>query len=69
VGLTTADIVAFVTMIATAATAAVALIQAVQNAHSVNNLTTNVTYALEAQVQIDADLMFASTYLRLWLSH
>jgi hypothetical protein len=27
--------------------------QAVQNAYYVNNLTKNVTYALEAQVQID----------------
>jgi hypothetical protein len=30
-----------------------ALTQAVQNAHYVNNLTTNVPYGLEAQVQID----------------
>jgi lysylphosphatidylglycerol synthetase-like protein (DUF2156 family) len=48
-----AGTVALVTMIATAATAPVALTQAVQNADYVNNLTKNVTYAPEAQVQID----------------
>jgi hypothetical protein len=53
VGLITAGTMAFVTMIATAATATVALTQAVQNAHCVNNLTKNVTYALESQGQVD----------------
>jgi hypothetical protein len=53
VGLIIAGIAAFVTMIATATTASVALTQAVQNAHYVNNLTKNVTYALEAQMRID----------------
>jgi hypothetical protein len=53
VGLITAGIAALVTTIATAATASGALTQAVQNAYYVNNLTTNVTCALEAQVQTD----------------
>jgi hypothetical protein len=53
VGLIIVGIVTLVTMIATAATSVVALTQAVQNSHYVNNLTKTVTYALEAQVQID----------------
>jgi hypothetical protein len=46
-------IVAEITAIATMTTAAVALSQSTQNAHYINTLTQNVTYALQQQVAID----------------
>jgi hypothetical protein len=48
-----AGIVAAITAIATMATAAVALSQSIQNAHYVNTLTQNVSYAFQQQVAID----------------
>jgi hypothetical protein len=48
-----AGIVAAITAIATMATAAVALSQSIQNAHYINTLTQNVSYAFQQQVTID----------------
>jgi hypothetical protein len=53
VGLLIAGIVAAITAIATMATAAVALSQSIQNAHYINTLTQNVSYAFQQQVAID----------------
>jgi hypothetical protein len=53
VGLLIAGIVAAITAIATMATAAVALSQSIQNAHYINTLTQNVSYAFQQQVAVD----------------
>jgi hypothetical protein len=53
IGLIIAGIVATITAIATMAMASMALSQSIQNAHYVNTLTQNVTYALQQQVSID----------------
>jgi hypothetical protein len=49
----TAGIVAAITAIVTMTTAAVALSQSIQNAHYINTLTQNVSYAFQQQVAID----------------
>jgi hypothetical protein len=48
-----AGIIAVITAIATMATAAVALSQSTQNAHYINTLTQNVSYAFQKQVDVD----------------
>jgi hypothetical protein len=48
-----AGIVAAITAVTTMTTASVALSKHIQNAHYVNTLTQNVTYALQQQVSID----------------
>jgi hypothetical protein len=53
VGLLMTGIVAAITAIATMATAAVALSQSIQNAHYINTLTQNVSYAFQQQVAVD----------------
>jgi hypothetical protein len=53
VGLLIAGIVAAITAIATMATAAVALSQSIQNAHYVNTLMPNVSYAFQQQFATD----------------
>jgi hypothetical protein len=63
----TAGIVAVITAIATMTTAAVALSQSIQNAHYINTLTQNVSYASQQQVakdeKIDICLNFLETAL------
>jgi hypothetical protein len=48
-----AGIVAAITAIATMTTAAVALSQSIQNAHYINTLTQNVSYASQQQIAKD----------------
>jgi hypothetical protein len=57
VGLLIAGIVAAITAIATMNTAAVALSQSIQDAHYVNTLTQNISYAFQQQVAIDEKIV------------
>jgi fluoride ion exporter CrcB/FEX len=59
VGFLIAGIVAAITAIATMATAAVALSQSIQNAHYVNTLTQNVSYAFQQQFTMIKKLIYA----------
>jgi hypothetical protein len=51
-----AGIIVAITAIATMTTAAVALSQSIQNAHYINTLTQNVSYAFQQQVAIKCQL-------------